>query len=92
MYDVKSNVIIDVDCCYGLCWCHLKNIWTDTIFSDTEVSRKMMFSVTSIEFLGLQVAYANVLTEQELDYFMHGYYGVISAFGGENTYHTDNRR
>src|SRR5207248_1129781 len=37
---------------------------------ETELSRQMTTSTTSIDIMGLQAAYANLHTDQERDYFM----------------------
>src|SRR5258706_14709885 len=51
-----------------------------------------MISTTSIDIMGLQAAYANLLTDQERDYFVQRYPDVISSFGGKTSYDADNRR
>src|SRR5258708_23699516 len=38
---------------------HLKNIWTAPLPPETELSRQMTTSTTSIDIMGLQAAYAN---------------------------------
>src|SRR5437660_1582467 len=58
--------------------CHLKNIWTAPLPPETELSRQMTTSTTSIDIMGLQAAYANLHTDQERDYFMQRYHDVIS--------------
>src|SRR5204862_142287 len=45
--------------------CHLKNIWTAPLPPETELSRQMTTSTTSIDIMGLQAAYANLHTDQE---------------------------
>src|SRR5205807_6035363 len=40
--------------------CHLKNIWTAPLPPETELSRQMTTSTTSIDIMGLQAAYANL--------------------------------
>src|SRR5207253_313749 len=55
---------------YGFRCCHLKNIWTAPLPPETELSRQMTTSTTSIDIMGLQAAYANLHTDQERDYFM----------------------
>src|SRR5437667_277124 len=62
---------------------HLKNIWTAPLPPETELSRQMTTSTTSIDIMGLQAAYANLHTDQERDYFMQRYHDVISSFGGK---------
>src|SRR2546429_3765353 len=68
---------------YGFRCCHLKNIWTAPLPPETELSRQMTTSTTSIDIMGLQAAYANLHTDQERDYFMQRYHDVISSFGGK---------
>src|SRR5258707_14667965 len=51
----------------------------------------MPASITSIDFMGVQAAYANCHNEQERDYFIQGYHDVISSFGGKTSYYADNR-
>src|SRR5712692_589141 len=58
---------------------------------ETELSRQMTTSITSIDIMGLQAAYANLHTDQERDYFMQRYHDVISSFGGKTSYDADNR-
>src|SRR5438876_9747544 len=70
---------------------HLKNIWTAPLPPETELSRQMTTSTTSIDIMGLQAAYANLHTDQERDYFMQRYHDVISSFGGKTSYDADNR-
>src|SRR5437868_1477545 len=70
------------DARYGFRCCHLKNIWTAPLPPETELSRQMTTSTTSIDIMGLQAAYANLHTDQERDYFMQRYHDVISSFGG----------
>src|SRR5260370_5952486 len=69
----------------------LKNIWTAPLPPETELSRQMTTSTTSIDIMGLQAAYANLHTDQERDYFMQRYHDVISSFGGKTSYDADNR-
>src|SRR5205814_9494585 len=69
------------DARYGFRCCHLKNIWTAPLPPETELSRQMTTSTTSIDIMGLQAAYANLHTDQERDYFMQRYHDVISSFG-----------
>src|SRR5699024_8371421 len=49
----------------GFRCCHLKNIWTAPLPPETELSRQMTTSTTSIDIMGLQAAYANLHTDQE---------------------------
>src|SRR5436305_5055408 len=39
---------------YGFRCCHLKNIWTAPLPPETELSRQMTTSTTSIDIMGLQ--------------------------------------
>src|SRR5437588_83302 len=85
--DVNSHTVLR----YGFRCCHLKNIWTAPLPPETELSRQMTTSTTSIDIMGLQAAYANLHTDQERDYFMQRYHDVISSFGGKTSYDADNR-
>src|SRR5437868_13336676 len=76
---------------YGLRGCHLTYIWTAPLPPETELSRQMTTSTTSIDILGLQAGYANLHTDQERDYLMQRYHDVISSFGGNTSYDADNR-
>src|SRR5258705_485210 len=68
-----------------------KTFWTAPLPPETELSRQMTTSTTSIDIMGLQAAYANLHTDQERDYFMQRYHDVISSFGGKTSYDADNR-
>src|SRR5207247_9798239 len=68
-----------------------RSIWTAPLPPETELSRQMTTSTTSIDIMGLQAAYANLHTDQERDYFMQRYHDVISSFGGKTSYDADNR-
>src|SRR5690242_20963416 len=63
-----------------------RSIWTAPLPPETELSRQMTTSTTSIDIMGLQAAYANLHTDQERDYFMQRYHDVISSFGGKTSY------
>src|SRR5262249_36766413 len=76
---------------YGFRCCHLKNIWTSQLPPETELSRQMTTTTTSINIMGLQAAYANLHTDQERDYFVQRYHDVISSFGGKTSYDDDSR-
>src|SRR5207248_4438776 len=78
----NPNELNQDDARYGFRCCHLKNIWTAPLPPETELSRQMTTSTTSIDIMGLQAAYANLHTDQERDYFMQRYHDVISSFGG----------
>src|SRR5205809_1076366 len=87
----KNNELNQDDARYGFRCCHLKNIWTAPPPPETELSRQMTTSTTSIDILGLQAAYANLHTDQERDYFMKCYYDSISSVGCKTSYDADNR-
>src|SRR5712691_7225292 len=89
--EANPNELNQDDARYGFRCCHLKNIWTAPLPPETELSRQMTTSTTSIDIMGLQAAYANLHTDQERYYFMQRYYDVISSFGGKTSYDADNR-
>src|SRR5579875_1130423 len=68
--EANPNELNQDDARYGFRCCHLKNIWTAPLPPETELSRQMMTSTTSIDIMGLQAAYANLHTDRERDYFM----------------------
>src|SRR5207237_362666 len=76
--EANPNELNQDDARYGFRCCHLKNIWTAPLPPETELSRQMTTSTTSIDIMGLQAAYANLHTDQERDYFMQRYHDVIS--------------
>src|SRR5262249_47838759 len=55
------------DARYGFRCCHLKNIWTAPLPPETELSRQMTTSTTSIDIMGLQAAYATRKVSAEVD-------------------------
>src|SRR4051812_7919823 len=89
--EANPNELNQDDARYGFRSCHLKNIWPAPLPPETELSRQMTTSTTSIDIMGLQAAYANLHTDQERDYFMQRYHDVISSFGGKTSYDADNR-
>src|SRR5690242_19800736 len=89
--EANPNELNQDDARYGFRCCHLKNIWTAPLPPETELSRQMTTSTTSIDIMGLQAAYANLHTDQERHYFMQRYHDVISSFGGKTSYDADNR-
>src|SRR5437764_491964 len=89
--EANPNELNQDDARYGFRCCHLKNIWTAPLPPETELSRQMTTSTTSIDIMGLQAAYANLHTDQERDYFMQRYHDVISSLGGKTSYDADNR-
>src|SRR5687768_11524384 len=72
--EANPNELNQDDARYGFRCCHLKNIWTAPLPPETELSRQMTTSTTSIDIMGLQAAYANLHTDQERDYFMQRYH------------------
>src|SRR2546429_1364733 len=89
--EANPNELNQDDARYGFRCCHLKNIWTAPLPPETELSRQMTTSTTSIDIMGLQAAYANLHTDQERDYFMQRYHDVISSFGGKTSVDAVNR-
>src|SRR6478735_6890445 len=50
----NTNELNQDDARYGFRCCHLKNIWTAPLPPETELSRQMTTSTTSIDIMGLQ--------------------------------------
>src|SRR5207244_1658459 len=63
----NPNELNQDDARYGFRCCHLKNIWTAPLPPETELSRQMTTSTTSIDIMGLQAAYANLHTDVQPD-------------------------
>src|SRR5256886_15252455 len=84
--EANPNELHQDDAQYGFRCCHLKNIWTAPPPPETELSRQMTTSTTSIDIMRQPAASANLLTDQERDYFMQRYHDVISSFGGKTSY------
>src|SRR2546425_5545819 len=61
--EANPNELNQDDARYGFRCCHLKNIWTAPLPPETELSRQMTTSTTSIDIMGLQAAYANLHTD-----------------------------
>src|SRR5262249_56317230 len=80
--EANPNELNQDDARYGFRCCHLKNIWTAPLPPETELSRQMTTSTTSIDIMGLQAAYANLHTDQERDYFMQRYQDRKSGSAG----------
>src|SRR5262249_24930522 len=76
---------------YGFRSSHLKKILITFFLPDPELSREMTTSTTSIDIMGMQLAYANYHTDNERDSFIERYNDVISSFGGKPSYDADNR-
>src|SRR5947209_11986619 len=72
--EANPNELNQDDARYGFRCCHLKNIWTAPLPPETELSRQVTTSTTSVDIMGLQAAYANLHTDQERDYFMQRYH------------------
>src|SRR5262250_3923491 len=89
--EANPNELNQDDPRYGFRCCHLKNICTAPLPPETELSRQMPTSTTSIDIMGLQAAYANLHTHQDRDYFIQRYHDAISSFGGTTSYDADNR-
>src|SRR5690625_1786274 len=89
--EANPNELNQDDARYGFRCCYLKNIWTAPLPPETELSRQLTTSTTSIDIMGLQAAYANLPTDQERDYFMQRYLHVISSPGGSTSYYADIR-
>src|SRR5690625_7722561 len=88
--EANPNELNQDDARYGFRSCHLKNIWTATLPHETELSRQMTTSTTSIDLMSLQAAYANLHTAQESDYFVQRYHDGIYSFGSKTSYDADN--
>src|SRR5207248_3148834 len=67
--EANPNELNQDDARYGIRCCQLKNIRTAPLPPETELSRQMTTSTTSIDIMGLQAAYANLHTDQERDYY-----------------------
>src|SRR6266496_3561460 len=61
----KKNELNQDDARYGFRCCHLKNIWTAPFPPETELSRHMTTSSSSIDIMGLQVAYSTLHSDHE---------------------------
>src|SRR5256885_804492 len=69
--EANPNDLNQDDARYGFRCCHLKNIWTAPLPPETELSRQMTTSTTSIDFFFMQAAYANFHTFPQRDSFLH---------------------
>src|SRR5256885_582295 len=54
--EANPNDLNQDDARYGFRCCHLENIWTAPIPPETELSRQMTTSTTSIDIIGLKAA------------------------------------
>src|SRR5207248_9158375 len=52
--EANPNELNQDDARYGFRCCHLKNIWTAPLPPETELSRQMTTSTTSIDIMGLR--------------------------------------
>src|SRR2546421_725956 len=77
--EANPNELNQDDDRYGFRCCHLKNIWTAPLSPETELSRQMTTSTTSIDIMGLQAAYANLHNDKEHDYLMQSYHFFFSS-------------
>src|SRR5260370_2200396 len=84
----NPNELNEVDARYGFRCCHLKNIWTAPLPPETELSRQMTTSTTSIDIMGLQAAYANLHTDHQRDYFIQISLYLISSFIHKSSYNS----
>src|SRR5690625_7842471 len=89
--EANPNELNQDDARYGFRRCHLINIWAAPLPPETELSRQMATSTTSIDIMGLQDAYANLHTDQERDYFMQRLPDVFSSFVVKPFYDSVNR-
>src|SRR5260221_8713745 len=55
--EANPNELNQDDARYGFRCCHLKNIWTAPLPPETELSRQMTTSTSSIDIIGLQAVY-----------------------------------
>src|SRR5256886_2082453 len=69
--EANPNELNQDDARYGFRCCHLKNIWTAPLPPETELSRQMTTSTTSIDIMGLQFFFSNLHPPQEPDFFPH---------------------
>src|SRR5207237_10489198 len=69
--EANPNELNQDDARYGFRCCHLKNIWTAPLPPETELSRQMTTSTTSIYIMGLQVSYFNFISYQVCDLFIY---------------------
>src|SRR5260370_1453163 len=83
--EAKPNELNQDDARYGFRCCHLKTIWTAPLPPETELSRQMTTSTTSIAIMGLQAAYANLHSDQERDYLMQRYLFFLFSRGPQSS-------
>src|SRR3546814_5562131 len=66
----NPNELNQDDARYGFRCSHLKNIWTAPLLPETELSRHMTTSTTSIYIIRLHADYALFHPDHERDYFI----------------------
>src|SRR5699024_7332487 len=76
---------------YGFRCCHLRNICPSPLPPESERARLVTSSSTSIDYMSLLAAYANLHTHHVCDYFIHRYNDFISSCGGKTSYDAVNR-
>src|SRR5207249_1148528 len=87
--EANPNELNQDDARYGFRCCHLKNIWTAPLPPETELSRQMTTSTTSIDIMGLQAAYANLQTHNVNRCGRSRHLGLQAAYAN---LHTDQER
>src|SRR2546427_767475 len=65
--EANPNELNQDDARDGFRCCHLKNIWTAPLPPETDLSRQIPTSPTSIDIMRLQAAYANLHTHHDRD-------------------------
>src|SRR5260370_37905808 len=89
--EANPNDLNQDDARYGFRCSPLKNIWPAPLPPETELSRQLTTSTTSIDIMGLHGAYPNFHTDPERDYFVHRYHDAIASFGGTSSDDAYNR-
>src|SRR5207302_883824 len=84
--EANPNELNQDDARYRFRCCHLKNNWTAPLPPETERSREMTASTTSMHIKDLPPDCANLHTDQDRDYVMQRYHDVISSLGGKTSY------
>src|SRR5260370_42046176 len=77
--EANPNELNHEDARYGFQWCNLNNVCTAPLPPQTDLSRQMPTSTTSIDIMGLQADHANLHTNHDRDNFMQHYDDVISS-------------
>src|SRR5699024_9100330 len=84
--EANPNELNQDDARYGFRCCHLKNIWTAPLPPETELSRQMTTSTTSIDIMGLQAATPEWPTDQERAYSLQRYHDPTASLAGTASY------